>query len=266
MQWPKISIVTPSYNQGNFLEETIRSVLLQNYPNLEYIIIDGGSTDNSVDIIKKYEPWLTYWVSEKDRGQSHAINKGFQRSTGEILAWLNSDDIYLPGTLRTVASKMRGNRGAELVIGERLNIDSEGKFMSRQLLGRYPVTLFQSLYLERWPFYQESVFWRRRIWTQAGPLSEDYYFAFDLDFFLRCLMFTRAKTLPGNVFGCWRHHELQKVTSERELQMKNEIELIFEMHRKIKLPVWLQGFCKYFGQRTVCRFDRVVRGQNALNF
>ncbi len=92
-QLPRITIVTPSYNQGQFLEATIRSVLLQGYPNLEYIIIDGGSSDNSVEIIRKYEPWLAYWVSEKDRGQAHAINKGFAHATGSIYAYLNSDDF-----------------------------------------------------------------------------------------------------------------------------------------------------------------------------
>lgn len=97
--WPRISIVTPSFNQGRYIEETIRSVLLQGYPNLEYIVIDGGSSDNSVGIIKKYEPWLAYWVSEADRGQAHAINKGFQKATGEIFGWLNSDDVYCKGAL-----------------------------------------------------------------------------------------------------------------------------------------------------------------------
>src|SRR5687767_12795196 len=98
--WPKISIVTPSYNQGIFLEETLRSILLQNYPNLELIVIDGGSNDNSVEIIKKYEPWITYWITEKDRGQSDAINKGIRRTTGEILTWINSDDLLTPGSLK----------------------------------------------------------------------------------------------------------------------------------------------------------------------
>jgi len=101
--WPKISIVTPSYNQGQFIEETIRSILLQNYPNLEYIIIDGASTDNSVDIIKKYERWITYWVTEKDRGQAQAINKGIYRASGDIFNWINSDDLLLPKVLRLVA-------------------------------------------------------------------------------------------------------------------------------------------------------------------
>ena len=101
--WPRISIVTPSYNQGQFIEETIRSALLQGYPHLEYIIIDGGSTDDSVGVIKKYQPWLAYWVSEEDRGQSHAINKGFERATGGIMNWINSDDFLAVDALREVA-------------------------------------------------------------------------------------------------------------------------------------------------------------------
>ena len=116
--WPRVSIVTPSYNQGQYLEETIRSVLLQGYPDLEYIIIDGGSTDESVTIIEKYAPWLAYWVSEPDRGQSHAINKGFARATGEIYAWLNSDDYYWPGAIviaaRAVLQHLHSAYGRQL--------------------------------------------------------------------------------------------------------------------------------------------------------
>src|SRR5687768_13083798 len=103
MNSPKISIITPSYNQGRFIEETILSVINQNYPNLEYIIIDGGSTDNTVEIIRKYEQHLAYWVSEKDGGQSEAINKGFKKATGDIVCWINSDDFFMPGALSKVA-------------------------------------------------------------------------------------------------------------------------------------------------------------------
>ena len=112
--WPRISIVTPSFNQGQFIEETIRSVLLQGYPNLEYIIIDGGSKDGTVEIIRKYEPWLTYWVSEPDRGQSHAINKGLARCTGEIFNWINSDDLLCPGALVAIAQAWQRAPGSVL--------------------------------------------------------------------------------------------------------------------------------------------------------
>src|SRR5262249_30682863 len=115
--WPRLSIITPSYNQGQFIEETIRSVLLQGYPDLEYMIIDGGSTDNTVEIIRKYDPWLEYWVSERDRGQSHAINKGFRRSSGALLGWLNSDDVLLPNALATVATALGSPEQRVLIAG-----------------------------------------------------------------------------------------------------------------------------------------------------
>src|SRR5579862_8824120 len=108
--WPRITVVTPSFQQGRFLEETIRSVLGQGYPNLDYIVIDGGSTDQSVEIIQKYAAQLSYWVSEPDHGQANAVNKGFQRSTGEILGWLNSDDLLLPGALFTIGRAFARNK------------------------------------------------------------------------------------------------------------------------------------------------------------
>ena len=109
--WPRVTVVTPSFNQGAFIEETIRSVLLQDYPNLEYLIVDGGSTDSTLEVIKAYEPWIDYWVSERDRGQTHAINKEFARATGEILAWLNSDDTFEPLAIRTVVQRMIATGG-----------------------------------------------------------------------------------------------------------------------------------------------------------
>src|SRR5205814_7869126 len=119
--WPRISIVTPSYNHGEFIEETIRSILLQGYPDLEYIIIDGGSTDQSSEIIQKYAFWLTFWVSEKDRGQAHAINKGLSRSTGTIFQWINSDDVVLIGAFAAVGGCFNGQAvAANLLIGDTL--------------------------------------------------------------------------------------------------------------------------------------------------
>jgi cellulose synthase/poly-beta-1,6-N-acetylglucosamine synthase-like glycosyltransferase len=124
--WPKISIVTPSYNQGRFIEECIRSVLLQGYPNLEYIIIDGGSTDETVEVIKKYEPWLAYWESEPDRGQSHAINKGLAKSTGQLFNWHNSDDVLTSNSLTTMAAAMVKHPQAGYAHGYRIIIDAKG--------------------------------------------------------------------------------------------------------------------------------------------
>ena len=115
--WPKISIITPSYNQAQYIEETIRSVLLQGYPDFEYFIIDGGSNDGTVDIIRKYEPWLSGWVSEKDSGQSEAINKGFSRCDGEIFTWMCSDDVVTKGAFKTVASLFLTKPGTDVVAG-----------------------------------------------------------------------------------------------------------------------------------------------------
>src|ERR1051325_5733493 len=125
--WPRISVITPSYNQAQFLEQTIRSVLLQGYPNLEYIIIDGHSSDGSAEIIKRYEQHLAFWVSEPDRGQSHAINKGLTMATGQIMCWLNSDDYYLPGTLETVATALADGTGAFAVVGHCVQAFVDGR-------------------------------------------------------------------------------------------------------------------------------------------
>ena len=125
--WPRVSVVTPSYNQAQFIEETIRSVLLQGYPNLEYIIIDGGSTDGSLDIIHKYQPWLSYWISEPDRGQTHAVNKGWANATGEILAYINSDDCYQQGAVAAAVEGFCANPPAVMVYGSAIVVDETGK-------------------------------------------------------------------------------------------------------------------------------------------
>jgi glycosyltransferase involved in cell wall biosynthesis len=252
---PKISIVTPSYNQGQFLEETIRSVLLQNYPNLEYIIMDAGSTDNSVEIIKKYEPWLTYWVSEKDNGQSHAINKGFRISTGKILTWLNSDDLLLAGALGTAVRHFETPDSYDLIIGERLTLDAESCPIDRGTLTDFPVTRFQVLYMGRWPFYQESMFFTRRIWQRAGPLSEEYNLLFDFEFFLKCLNYGKAKPLTGTILGAWRRHGAQKICEERQEEIESELKKVFHLNRSRFVPPLLLRILSGIGRRTVWRND-----------
>lgn len=180
---PRISIVTPSYNQGKYLEKTILSVLEQGYPNLEYIIIDGGSSDESVEIIRKYQDRLAYWVSEPDRGQSHAINKGFERATGEIFGWLNSDDYYHRGALREVAEQFIANPDAGAVVGAGdMLVEKTGAIT---LVEPFPVTV-NSLYgaVDRF-FAQPSCFFSRQAWIDCGPLDESLHLAMDLDLWLK---------------------------------------------------------------------------------
>lgn len=204
--WPRISIVTPSYNQGQFIEETLRSVLLQGYPNLEYILIDGGSTDGSVEIIEKYAPWLSYWVSEPDRGQTHAINKGFERATGDIMAWLNSDDVYMPWTLAAVAQGISGNEAC-LLIGS--SIDT---FTPDRLEGciddRKPT--WQEMVFEARTFPQPSVFWTRDLWLLVKPLDESLYYVMDYDLWVRMRSLVHNEIHLDQSLSITRNHPLQK--------------------------------------------------------
>ena len=179
--YPKISIVTPSYNQEQFLERTILSVLNQNYPNLEYIIIDGGSTDGSADIIKKYKKYLAYWVSEKDRGQSYAINKGFKKSSGEILAWLNSDDTYLPNTFQFIANYFRQHCVVDMLYGRCNIIDKDDKILKEAKV--LPFNLTDYVY-GLFTIAQQSVFWKRNIFFKAGMLNENIYTCMDAELWI----------------------------------------------------------------------------------
>jgi len=182
--WPRISIVTPSYNQGQFIEETIRSVLLQGYPNLEYIIIDGGSTDNTIEIIKKYEPRLSHWVSERDNGQSHAINKGWEKSTGKILAWINADDRYCPEAIKNIAQAFCKQENIVLVCGGGQTFDVSGKKLISKKKPNIPNPY---LLLERCgdvPM-QPSVFLHRRVLDEVGFLNTRLHYVMDWEFWIR---------------------------------------------------------------------------------
>jgi len=179
--WPKISIVTPSYNQAQFLERTILSVLNQNYPNLEYIIIDGGSTDGSVEIIKKYEKYLSYWVSEKDRGQSHALNKGFEKATGDLVGWQNSDDIYLPGAFEKVIEVFKNKPNYDVYFGNVYLID-ECDSIIRDL--RFIKFSPFSLIYEGTVLANQSTFFSKKI-IKSYKLDENFKFTMDYEFYFR---------------------------------------------------------------------------------
>ena len=182
--WPRVTIVTPSYNQGRFIEETIRSVLLQGYPNLEYIIMDGGSTDNSVEVIRKYERWLTSWASEKDRGQSHAINKGFARATGEVFGWLNSDDYLLPGALHRLMALRRLNPPALLWVGAWVEVEHTGRIL-RRTLPRLGTKEDLGFWGRKTSFAQPACLFSAEAFRSVGGLDERYHFAMDIDLWMK---------------------------------------------------------------------------------
>jgi glycosyltransferase involved in cell wall biosynthesis len=212
--WPRISIVTPSYNQGQYLEETIRSVLLQGYPDLEYMIIDGGSTDTSVAIIKKYAPWLSFWVSEGDRGQPHAINKGLQRTTGEIVAFLNSDDVYLKDALTTIATTFRQS-GAAWVGGQCLEIDemTGRQFVYGPELPDPPTKWFFRKTKKVYCFPQQPMFWTRQVQETVGLIRDDLQYSFDFEYWLRFLFAGFMPHVISDVLAVSRIHEASKTGS-----------------------------------------------------
>ncbi len=184
MNYPKISIVTPSFNHGDYLEATILSVLGQNYPDLEYIIIDGGSTDHSVDIIRKYEKHLAFWISEKDNGMYDAINKGFQKSTGEIMAWINSDDMFHANAFVNVAKIFESFPEVKWIQGNPTTFDRSGQIVLAKPLRRWSKYNFYTGDY-KW-VQQESTFWKRSLWEKAGSrISTQLRYAGDFELWLR---------------------------------------------------------------------------------
>jgi len=201
--WPKISIVTPSYNQAQFLERTILSVLNQNYPNLEYIIIDGGSTDGSVEIIKKYEKYLSYWVSEKDRGQSHALNKGFERATGKIYSYLNSDDLYLPDTLKSIAKYFVQDKW-DIIYGHVYVIDTDDKI--NNLSVALPFNLKEYFY-GVFSTPQQSSFWKSEIFYKAKGFNIENRTCMDGEFYVKAATLGFKFKSIDDVLACFRIHK-----------------------------------------------------------
>jgi glycosyltransferase involved in cell wall biosynthesis len=208
---PLISIVTPSYNQGQFLEQTIRSVLDQKYPKLEYAVQDGGSKDETVDVLNRYHDRLLHVESRKDKGQGNAINLGFTHAShGEIMAYLNSDDLLMPGSLNYVAAYFAAHPDVDVVYGHRVIIDSNGKEIGRWVLPNHSDLMLT------WADYvpQETMFWRRSIWDKAGgKIDESYQFALDWDLLLRFRGAGAKFVRLPRFLGAFRVHESQKTSA-----------------------------------------------------
>jgi glycosyltransferase involved in cell wall biosynthesis len=200
---PLVSIITPSFNQARYIEATIQSVLGQEYPRIEYIIVDGGSTDGTVDVIKKYKNGLAWWVSEKDKGQTDAINKGFARATGDILAWINSDDTYEPGAITAAVKYLQEHPDVGMVYADCNFINEDGRVIGKFGSAQTDYRLLRQGYVH---IPQQTMFFRADLWRQVGPLDPSFYFAMDYDLWTRLAARSVLKYLPGQVWANFRLH------------------------------------------------------------
>lgn len=220
-EWPGITIVTPSYNQGRFIEETIRSVLLQNYPNLEYIIIDGGSNDNTFDIIKKYDQWITYWISEPDKGQSDAINKGFQKSTGIYGNWINSDDLLEKDALWTLAQNIDINEDRVVFLGDYKEIDYDGVL---KRISRSDVRKLEELVdlKGHWrngksnQIGQQATFFPIKLFKDVGMLNVHNHYSMDYELWGRLLIAGATFYPVHKTIGAFRVYSGQKISDRHK--------------------------------------------------
>ncbi|MCE7906414.1 MAG: glycosyltransferase [Anaerolineae bacterium CFX3] len=207
---PTVSIVTPSFNQARFLEAAIQSALSQDYPRIEYIVVDGGSTDGSLDIIQKYADRLAWWVSEKDRGQTDAINKGFARASGQIFAWINSDDTYEPRAVGQAVRFLLDHPEAGMVYADCNYINEQGR-----VIGKFPAAQTDLPRLRRGYVHipQQTMFFRAELWKQVGPLDPSFYFAMDYDLWTRIAARAELRYLAGQTWANFRIHASGKTVA-----------------------------------------------------
>lgn len=206
-----VSIVIPNLNQGSYLGKAIQSVLNQNYPQLECIVIDGGSTDESVDVIKDYSNSISWWCSEPDSGQTEAINKGFAHTNGEIMAWLNADDMLVPGTINRVVEYLASNKKVDVVYGHRILVNEQDQEIGRWVLPPHNHRILA------WSDFipQETLFWRRSLWEKVGSLlDESFHFAMDWDLLLRFRAAGATMVRLPFFLGLFRIHPSQKTRAE----------------------------------------------------
>jgi glycosyltransferase involved in cell wall biosynthesis len=255
-QWPRVSIVTPSYNQGQYLEETVRSVLLQGYPNLEYIIIDGGSTDNSVDVIRKYESWIAYWASEKDHGQADAINKGLARATGEIFQFINSDDLLAVDAVQAVARAINGFDAAAGVV---VDFDAEGNQTSLASRNLAPVNFITKP--SGFLYHQPGVWLRAELVRALDGFNSMYRYKFDWELQLRYAERWPRVAYIDDVLALFRLHDASKTMSEGMAFWEEELvvrDLLLQRVVDSRTRTALKRFVRHRHWRI--RVDELVRG------
>lgn len=252
--WPKISIVTPSYNQADFLEQTIVSVLGQNYPKLEYIIIDGGSTDGSVDIIRKYERYLAYWISQPDKGQADALNKGFSKSTGGILAWINSDDMYLPGAFPKIVETLKRNPDAAIVYGDYIEVNAKDRCIAlrRQPSFDYRICLYGYLTVA-----QPASFFKRKVFFNVGGLDASFNYAMDYDLIVRLAKQGKAVHIK-EYLAAFRLHASSKSVANKSRFYKEDRKVRVKNIGHQPLPTELCILHWYYKTRALLR--RLLEG------
>jgi len=244
----KISIVTPSYNQAKFLERTILSVLNQNYPNLEYIIIDGGSKDGSVEIIKRYEKFLSYWISEPDKGQADAIKKGFDKSTGEIIAYINSDDTYLPRSFFKMAEASQKHFEADLIFGDIYFINEYDQIIGECKLTNLNIT---HLVYEGICLTQQATFWTKEIYNKVGGLNPKYKFCMDFDLFTRIADMGQLNYIPGHIAN-FRIHKDSKTSTNLDIWSVEHDEIVRQY-----LPQNINR-TYFICRKNLCRIQRIL--------
>jgi glycosyltransferase involved in cell wall biosynthesis len=206
-----ISIVTPSFNQDRYIEQTIQSVLSQDYPSIEYILVDGGSTDGTVNIIQKYEEKLAFWVSETDRGQTDAINKGFERAKGDILAWINSDDTYEPGAIAAAVTYLQEHPEVGMVYGDCNYINESGNVIGKFNAAQTNYRLLRQGYTH---IPQQTMFFRAELWKQVGPLDPSFYFAMDYDLWTRIAAHAQIRYIPQTWANFRLHTSGKTITAD----------------------------------------------------
>jgi glycosyltransferase involved in cell wall biosynthesis len=251
----KFSIVTPSFNQGQFIQKTIESVLAQKEVAVEYLIFDGGSRDNTVSVIEQYAPQLAYWESQPDKGQTNAINKGFARSNGDVLGWLNSDDVFTPAALGQVASTFEANPQADVVYGDSSYMTKEGVMFRTKKARPFSIE-----YLRRRDFlYQPSTFFRKRIYEKVGPLDERYQSCMDYEYWIRMAEGGAKFVYIGSILSQMRFHEDAKSVNAILLSLKEEKTLKLEYGYP-----YLQVQLNYYYKRFFDRFTWPIKRTIAL--